>query len=214
MNDKLAAFLKRHNIPESQEVKGSLYLSSLTSIPEGFNPTVGGSLYLSSLTSIERAKVKVNKPTQTINVFKQGEKGKGWIYADGILTHVTGIETKCGDLTFIEGKIPNMNIITDGTNWAHCDNMKSGIIDLKFKAASRDKSQYKNLTLDSAISYEDAVIMYRVITGACQGGTQAFLKSLSAELIKGNYTVREIIKITAGQWNHEELKGFFAEVEA
>ena len=33
-------------------VGGSLYLGSLTSIPDGFNPTVGGSLYLSSLTSI------------------------------------------------------------------------------------------------------------------------------------------------------------------
>ena len=34
------------------EIKGSLYLSSVTSIPEGFNPTVGGSLDLSSVTSI------------------------------------------------------------------------------------------------------------------------------------------------------------------
>jgi hypothetical protein len=33
-------------------VSGSLVLSSLTSIPEGFNPTVGGSLDLCSLTSI------------------------------------------------------------------------------------------------------------------------------------------------------------------
>jgi hypothetical protein len=33
-------------------VGGDLDLSSLTSIPEGFNPTVGGDLYLSSLTSI------------------------------------------------------------------------------------------------------------------------------------------------------------------
>jgi len=33
-------------------VGGWLYLSSLTSIPDGFNPTVGGSLYLSSVTSI------------------------------------------------------------------------------------------------------------------------------------------------------------------
>ena len=33
-------------------VGGSLYLNSLTSIPDGFNPTVRGSLYLSSLTSI------------------------------------------------------------------------------------------------------------------------------------------------------------------
>ena len=36
-----------------EKIDGSgLYLSSLTSIPEGFNPTVGGDLYLSSLTSI------------------------------------------------------------------------------------------------------------------------------------------------------------------
>ena len=33
-------------------IEGSLYLNSLTSIPEGFNPTVGGSLDLESLTSI------------------------------------------------------------------------------------------------------------------------------------------------------------------
>ena len=32
-------------------VGGSLDLSGLTSIPEGFNPTVGGGLYLSGLTS-------------------------------------------------------------------------------------------------------------------------------------------------------------------
>ncbi len=35
-----------------EAIKGSLYLGSVTSIPEGFNPTVGGSLYLGSVTSI------------------------------------------------------------------------------------------------------------------------------------------------------------------
>ena len=42
------------SIPEgfNPTVGGSLDLSRLTSIPEGFNPTVGGYLYLSSLTSI------------------------------------------------------------------------------------------------------------------------------------------------------------------
>ncbi len=42
------------SIPEgfNPTVGGSLDLSSLTSIPEGFNPTVGGSLDLRSLTSI------------------------------------------------------------------------------------------------------------------------------------------------------------------
>jgi hypothetical protein len=36
----------------NEKIEGTLYLSSLTSIPEGFNPTVGGSLDLHSLTSI------------------------------------------------------------------------------------------------------------------------------------------------------------------
>jgi hypothetical protein len=42
------------SIPEgfNPTVGGYLYLRSLTSIPEGFNPTVGGDLYLESLTSI------------------------------------------------------------------------------------------------------------------------------------------------------------------
>jgi hypothetical protein len=57
MKAEIEKFCKKHNITEDQflgkeECRGSLYLSSLTSIPEGFNPTVGGELYLSSLTSI------------------------------------------------------------------------------------------------------------------------------------------------------------------
>ena len=50
-------FLKKHSLTENQflgleQIRGSLDLSSLTSIPEGFNPTVGGYLDLRSLTSI------------------------------------------------------------------------------------------------------------------------------------------------------------------
>ena len=50
-------FCKKHGLSEDQfsgkeKIGVSLYLSSLTSIPEGFNPTVGGYLDLSSLTSI------------------------------------------------------------------------------------------------------------------------------------------------------------------
>ena len=50
-------FCKEHGIAEAQfygkeEIKVSLYPPSVTSIPEGFNPTVGGGLYLGSVTSI------------------------------------------------------------------------------------------------------------------------------------------------------------------
>ena len=50
-------FCKKFGITEDQfygkeKIEGSLDLSSITSIPEGFNPTVGWSLYLNSVTSI------------------------------------------------------------------------------------------------------------------------------------------------------------------
>ena len=50
-------FCKKHNLTEGQcngteKIGGDLYLRGLTSIPEGFNPTVGGGLDLSGLTSI------------------------------------------------------------------------------------------------------------------------------------------------------------------
>ena len=53
----IKTFCDKHNITENHflgvdKIEGSLYLSSLTSIPEGFNPTCGGSLDLGSLTSI------------------------------------------------------------------------------------------------------------------------------------------------------------------
>ena len=50
-------FCKQCGITENQflgidKIEGSLFLNSLTSIPDGWNPVVGGDLYLSSLTSI------------------------------------------------------------------------------------------------------------------------------------------------------------------
>lgn len=49
MKTEVKEFCKLHNLTEDQfygkeKIEGSLDLSSLTSIPAGFNPTVGGSL--------------------------------------------------------------------------------------------------------------------------------------------------------------------------
>ena len=54
---KIQDFCSQYNISPAQffgeeKIEDSLYLSGLTTIPEGFNPTVGGLLYLSGLTSI------------------------------------------------------------------------------------------------------------------------------------------------------------------
>jgi hypothetical protein len=82
--------------------------------------------------------------------------------------------------------------------------------DIEFKAAeSRGAEQYKNLTLDSTVTKDEAITMYRIITGACRQGTEIFVSNLKET--KDTYTVREIIDITKGQYNSSIFKAFFAE---
>jgi hypothetical protein len=55
----MKAFCKKHGITENQffgkeMINGSLWLQSLTEIPEGFNPTVSDSLNLNSVTEIPK----------------------------------------------------------------------------------------------------------------------------------------------------------------
>ena len=180
---------------------GSLDLSSLTSIPEGFNPTVGGWLYLSSLTERERRKVIVNR-------LSEGDYIEGkYLYADGILTHIKR-KKKIGDYIYYIGKIPVQNVITDGQYFAHCKSFKEGVCDLNYKRASeRGAEQYEGLTHESVVTYEEAKTMYRIITGACQAGTQHFIDSL--QKVKKKYSISEIIEMTKGQYGHETFKSFF-----
>ena len=77
-----------------------------------------------------------------------------------------------------------------------------------FKAAKdRGVNQYKNLTLDSELSKEDMITMYRIITGACKQGTANFVKSLGD--LKEKYTVKEAIQITKGQYHSQIFEQFF-----
>jgi len=139
---------------------------------------------------------------------KDGDYVPGqYLYADGTLTHVKR-EKKIGNYTYYIGKVPGRNVISDGKNYAHCKTFKDGVCDLNFKAAEgRGADQYKGLTVDSVVSYEDARTMYRVITGACQQGTQQFIDGLKE--VKREYKVSEIIDMTVGWYGYETFKRFF-----
>ena len=182
---------------------GSLDLSGtqITSLPEGL--TVGGSLYLrgTPITSLQRRKVKK---------LRDGDYVEGrYLYADGILTHVRGRKTVNG-YTFYIGKIKGKNVVSDGTHYAHCDKLRDGIADLMFKtAADRGADQYRGISMDKELTIEEAVTMYRIITGACKQGSEAFVNSLKEP--KEKYTVRECIEITRGQYGHEAFAKFFEE---
>lgn len=174
--------------------------TSLTSLPD--NLTVGGWLDLNgctSLTSNDRSKARK---------LKEGKYVPGrYIYADGILTHVKR-KRKMGNYTFYQGKIPGKNVISDGENYAHCKSFKDGVIDLNFKKAKdRGAQQYETLTLDSEVTKDEAITMYRVITGACRAGTEQFLSTIKE--FKDKYTVKELIEITRGQYGAATFSSFF-----
>lgn len=171
--------------------------TGITSLPD--NLTVGGSLDLSG-TGI----------TDTRNV-KRLENGdyceSRYIYADEILTHVARVKQIHG-CTFYVGKIKGKNVLFDGEFYAHCATIREGMSDIAFKRAKdRGADQYREIGIDDRIPFEEAVTMYRIITGACAAGTQAFIDELRET--KDEYTPREIIELTSGRYGADTFKKFF-----
>ena len=191
-------------LPEGLTCGGDLYLSNtpITSLPEGL--TCGGILYLRG-TPIKASDVK------RVRRLKDGDYVAGkYIYCDGILTHIAKTR-KAGDYTLYIGKIKGRNVVSDGTLYAHCKTLRDGIADIAFKrAAERGADQYKGIDMDTPIPLEEAKTMYRIITGACRAGTEQFAQSLGDKL-QGTYTVREMIRVTKGQYNAEKFAEFFGE---
>ena len=188
------------SLPDNLKVRGSPDLSGtpITTLPD--NLTVGGGLDLSN-TKI--------KNRDHYNRLQNGDYVEGdYLFADGILTHVKRAK-KIGEYTFYVGKIPGMNVVFDGKYYAQCKTFREGVRDIEFKRASdRGAEQYRPLTLDSEVSKDEAITMYRVITGACQQGTESFVGSLRDT--KDRYTIREMISITEGQYGARTFESFFA----
>ena len=190
-------------LPDNLTVDGSLDLgyTKIASLPD--NLTVGGSLDLHNTAIIGK-----DKESRKVKHLKDGDYAPNrYIYADGILTHIRANRHINGYDLYV-GKIKEHNVISDGKHYAHCRTFKEGVANLLFKnAKDRGAEQYKDLTLDSTVTKDEAITMYRIITGACRQGTERFVNSLGK--LKDTYTVKEIIKLTKGQYNSECFEEFF-----
>lgn len=92
--------------------------------------------------------------------------------------------------------------------FSHGDTVKEAKKDLRYKICHRDTSTYNDFTLDTVVTFDEAIAMYRTITGACSAGTKHFCTT-GLKVKKDKYTVQEVIKLTKGQYNHEKLVEFF-----
>ena len=142
------------------------------------------------------------------HTLKQGDYIPGrYLFVDDILTHIAR-EKQIGEYTYYIGKIKGKNVIFDGKNYAQCKTFSDGVLDLSFKAAKdRGAGQYSALTPDSVVSKDDAITMYRVITGACKAGTEHFIENLPE--VKPEYKIAEIIDMTRNAYGGEKFKNFF-----
>ena len=189
-------------LPEGLVVGGYLWLrgSKVATLPDGI--TVCGDIY----TDFDYDETKIHRPKNG-EVFQKD--GHTFIFVDGILTVVKSIH-KVGGYTFYKGNHPWNSVITDGEEFAHCKNTRDGIADLAFKKAkNRGQSQYKDVSLDDEFTVPELVAMYRIITGACKAGSEAFVSSLGE--LKERYSVREAIEITEGQYNAGAFAQFFGQ---
>ena len=192
------------SLPDGLTVSGSLDLrgTGITSLPDGL--TVGGWLDLSD-TGITDKKAEWQKVRKPVN----GDMRPGrYIYADDIMFPWTGRSHTSGKYTVYIGKIKDQLLVTDGKLWAHCSNLKDGIADILFKEAKdRGADQYKGIDIDKPLTVEELKTVYRVITGACRAGTEAFINQISD--LKEKYTVADAIEMTKGQYNASAFARFF-----
>ena len=127
---------------------------------------------------------------------------------DGIFSKVISHKGNIYKISQI-GKTKERYLITDGNGkWAHGDTLKEAKDDLVYKISNRDKSKYENLTLESELTFEEAIECYRVISGACATGTKMFVKG-NPDVKKEKYTIAEMIKITKEQYGGNSFEEFF-----
>jgi len=132
-----------------------------------------------------------------------------FIYLDGILSKVQSKRKNDNIIIYLTNRIGYTNkeyVVSEGTYHAHAKSLKMALIDLRFKKSKRDTSWLDNKTLDSVLSFEDSILAYRCITGACSGGVENFLLKTTTQ---DNYSIKEIIELTKGYYRNNDFKNFF-----
>ena len=192
--------------------------TGITSLPKGL--TIGESIYLRdtgitdtsnvTLTLSAEARKKINDAQNRPITWKRDSKE--YIKADGMFT---AVDSHHGNVYRVHkiGRDKQLYLVTDGDNhWAHGDTLQEARVDLIYKINDRDTSMYDGMTLDSTLTFEEAITAYRTITGACSPGTRDYINNRLPKPHKAKYTIREIISLTEGEYGSERFMEFFKQM--
>nr|DAQ81612.1 MAG TPA: hypothetical protein [Caudoviricetes sp.] len=95
-------------------------------------------------------------------------------------------------------------VVSQGEHNAHGETLDAAMADLMFKTADRDVSKYRNMPLDTVKTPYEWATVYRIITGACQYGTQSFINKQGT--LKETYTLQEILALTSGAYGSQKFQ--------
>ncbi len=206
------------SLPDNLIVGDSLDLrgTGITSLPD--NLAVGGVLDIRDTsitdnvevnTTLSREQQKKIHDLENMALFWE-RNGVRYIKADGIFSVIDSHRGNVYKVHKLGQEDRPLYLITDGeNNWAHGDTIAEAKADLIYKISDRDTSDYEKMTLDDTLPYEEAIVAYRTITGACSSGTRDFIENSLPTPHKDKYTIREIIDLTNGRYGNEMFKKFF-----
>lgn len=147
-----------------------------------------------------------NPLTQSIpevQILKDGEITRDYVYADGFFLSYYG-KKKVGKYTIFYNDFAC--VAKYGKTFAHGKTVRQSISDLIFKRSKRNAEKYRTLPIDKKLTIEQAIVMYRQITGACSFGVERFMEGKKwGKMI----SIREIGKLVDGQYEEERFKEFF-----
>ena len=210
LDDLCVDYSSISELPNNLVVYGSLFMDKtpFNTIPEDCLALI---VFCNSEFNDERYEIycghDYHLKDEIVHIFHPS--GREFLHVDGILSEV--IEKK-GNVYHVKNGVnePISYVVTDGNNhWAHGYTLDSAKQDLRYKMSVRDKSEYEKLTLESELTFDEAVACYRVITGACKFGTNDYLKHRLPEPRKEKYTIKEIIELTKGEYGGKEFREFF-----
>ena len=137
------------------------------------------------------------------------ETNKPCIIADNILSEVIS-KKKSGNVEVYKVKNNDSTkhsfIVKEGELYSHGETIKEAKKSLLYKISTRDTKEFKDLTLKSKLTLKECIQAYRIITGACESETRAFVEK---NMEDRDYTIKELIDLTKGQYGCETFEEFF-----
>jgi hypothetical protein len=204
-NPTVGCSLLMHSVTElvkgfNPTVGGGLHLDSVKKLIKGFNPTVGNSLFMDSVT--DKDSISFTKINGDFIDFKNG-----FVKCDGIFMEVDSHKGNVWVGHRVSEK-EKIFLVTDGNNkYSHGETLKEAKEDLIFKVDGRRPDDFKHLNKESVLLMSEAVIAYRVITGACGFGVKDYLKNrLPKE--KEEFSMAEVIELTKDEYGGKSFSEF------